>query len=178
MSQSRDHIMSMIEDQIYQKSKLLSELNVGMQDLCENSVSKFLDLLETNQSGAKFLFGISRYATSKVFKSIDRKLLAAILKTSGYTKIITEKDAGLRCEVTLTEIKDSIFSFECKVHAYLHSFFGFNRLDHYIVYDGAKIKLLRDMLEEYSYNEIVTEFADINSLKAHEVPTYFLSSRF
>ena len=173
MTQSRDHIMSMIEDQIYQKSRLMSELDVGMQDLDKNSAIKFLDLLEANQPGAEFLFGVSKYATSKPFRSLNRKLLSAILKTSGYNRIVTEKDAGVRCRVTLTEIKDSIFSFECKVHSYLNSYFGFDRLDHYIVYDGVEVKLLRDLLEECSYDEIVTEFADINSLKAHEVPTYF-----
>ena len=47
MTQSRDHIMSMIEDQIYQKSRLMSELDVGMQDLDSISVIKFLDLLES-----------------------------------------------------------------------------------------------------------------------------------
>ena len=173
MVHSRERIMSMIEDQIYQKSKLLSELNVGMQDLDSISVIKFLDLLEANQPGAEFLFGVSKYATSKPFRSLNRKLLSAILTTSGYNRIVTEKDAGVRCRVTLTEIKDSIFSFECKVHSYLNSYFGFDHLDHYIVYDGTKVELLRDMLEECSYDEIVTEFADINSLKAHEVPTYF-----
>ena len=178
MVQSRERIMSMIEDQIYQKSRLMSELDVGMQDLDKNSAIKFLDLLETRQSGAEFLFGISKYATSKPFRNINRKLLAAILKTSGYNRIVTEKDAGVRCRVTLTEIKDLIFSFECKVHSYLNSYFGFDHLDHYIVYDGTKVELLRDMLEEYNYDEIVTEFAEINGLKALEVPTYFLSSRF
>lgn len=173
MVQSRERIMSMIEDQIYQKSKLLSELNVGMQDLRKDSITKFLDLVETKRSGAEFSFGIDTYPSAKSFSSIDRRLLTAILKMSGHTKIVTEKDAGFYCKVILTDIKDSTFSFECKIQSYLHSFFGLHYLDHYIVYDGSNLKFLRDMLEEYSYNEIVSEFAEINGLKTFEVPNYF-----
>lgn len=123
MVQSREHIMSMIEDQIWQKSKLLSEMNVEMQDLRKDSITKFLDLVETKQSDAEFSFGLSIHPSEKSFSSRDRKSLAAILKTSGHTKIVTEKDAGIHCKLKLTEVKDSTFSFECKVHSYLHSFF-------------------------------------------------------
>lgn len=173
MVQSREHIMSMIEDQIWQKSKLLSEMNVGMQDLRKDSITKFLDLVETKQSDAEFSFGLSIHPSEKSFSSRDRKSLAAILKTSSHTKIVTEKDAGIHCKLTLTEVKDSTFSFECKVHSYLHSFFGFYYLDHYIVYDGSNMTFLRDVLEEASYSEIVTDFAEINGLQVYEVPTYF-----
>ena len=165
--------MSMIEDQIYQKSKLLSELNVRIQDLRKDSITKFLDLVETKRSGAEFSFGLDMYPSEKSFSSIDRKLLTAILKMSGHTKIVIEKDSGFYCKVILADIKDSTFSFECKIHSYLHSFLRFHYLDHYVVYDGSNLKFLRDMLEEYSYKEIVSEFAEINGLKTFEVPTYF-----